>query len=307
MACFHPIDGYRGVDGTVKFSRPGAYVDKPVTISCGQCSGCRLEKSRQWAARCLNEAQMHPYNSFITLTYDNENLPADNSIDVKHWQNFAKKLRNKAGPFRFLHCGEYGDKKDRPHYHALLFGLDFHRDRTYLKSTTLGDKLYVSGLLNDCWGKGYANIGSLTYASAAYTARYAMKKQTGLRAQRRYGGYYEYVDTTTGEVHPVELRRKPEYVTMSLNPGIGSTWFEKFHSDVYPRDEQIINGTICRPPAYYDKLYERMNPKGMATIKSQRRYQASKHEENNTPERLRVRESIQELKADRLIRDLEYH
>ena len=104
--------------------------------------------------------------------------------------------------------------------------------------------------------------------------------------------------------------REPEYVVMSRRPGIGRGWLEKFTSDVYPHDYVVIrNGIKCRPPRYYDKVYDEIDPDGMSTIKYRRKWNAILKEQENPDEyswsRLRVKEAIQYLKAQKLIRPLE--
>ena len=162
MPCYHPATGYLPRDGSKKltFRKAEGYVDKPVKVSCGQCYGCLLERSRQWAVRCMHETQMSSdpisgiqHNSFITLTYDQVNLPDHASLEVEHWQLFAKRLRKNVGPFRYYHCGEYGEDTQRPHYHAVIWGQDFLRDRMLYK-TSSGHKLYTSKTLDETWQKG---------------------------------------------------------------------------------------------------------------------------------------------------------
>lgn len=209
--------------------------------------------------------------------------------------------------FRYFHCGEYGSDEynpvtgrygtRRPHYHAAMFGCDFSADRTFYKMSDSGFPLYNSELLDRAWGKGFCQIGDLTFESAAYVARYITKKVTGEQGETHY---LNYTDLTTGEV----VSRKREYTTMSLKPGIGSTWFEKYQGDVFPRDEVVSNGRLARPPKYYDGLLERDDPELLALIKHKRRIGANKHADNNTPDRLRVREKIKELQARRLTRSL---
>ncbi len=294
MACYSPLTGYRTAAGKVTFKQKEGFYDQPVTVACGQCSGCRLERSRQWAVRCMHESTQHEANCFITLTYDNEHLPATGGLSVKHWQTFAKRLRHRIGPFRFYHCGEYGDQTGRPHYHALLFGHDFLEDRKPY-STRRGNQLYTSELLTQTWGQGLSVIGELTYQSAAYVARYCMKKVNGKQAAE----HYQTVDTRTGEVHQV----KPEYTTMSRRPGIGKTWFDKFTSDVFPSDEVIVNGTPARPPRYYDTQFELSDPTGLALVKEGRARAGRKHRSNKTPERLQIRKTLQELRSKQFTRD----
>ena len=236
----------------------------------------------------MHEAQMHDRSCFLTLTYDDEHLPYRQSLDVSHWQLFAKRLRQKCGPFRFFHCGEYGERTGRPHYHACLFGLDFSEDRKLWKEIR-GNAYYVSETLTETWSMGHALIGDLTPESAAYTARYVMKKVTGNNAADHYGR----VDEETGEIYEL----KPEYITMSRNKGLGESWFRKFHRDVYPSDEVVLRGKKYKPPRYYDKLYEEMNPEGFAAIVKRReaREVAANRAADNTDARLEARREFRRL------------
>lgn len=229
----------------------------------------------------IHESQMHERNSFVTLTYDKENQPPDGSLKVEDWQRFAKRLRKTLGPFRFYHCGEYGETNGRPHYHAALFGIDFTKDRVLLR-VERGTKLYTSPLLRQIWGHGHVTAGQLTYQSAAYVARYVMKKLTGKMAEE-YG--------------PL----RPPYATMSRRPGIGSTWLEKFHTDVYPSDEVIHNGRKFKPPRYYD---EKLTPEQLVRVKNKRKDKAAERAEQLTPEKLKIKEIILEQKLTQLTRKL---
>lgn len=304
MACFSPLTGYRPKDGsaTLTFDRALGQVDTSVEVACGQCKGCRLESCRQWAVRCMHEAQMHERNSFITLTYNNQNLPADLSVDVEHWKLFAKRLRYYQGKFRYYHCGEYGEATPangmiaRPHYHALIFGLDFFEDRKFWKNNKSGDRLYTCEALDEIWGKGFTTIGEVTQQSAGYVARYTMKKLNGKKAEAEYG---ERCDPRTGEI---SFYRQPPYATMSLRPGIGASWFEKYYLDVYPSDEVVVDGRKTRPPRFYDKELAKFDPVLLDEIKHERGKTGNLHKSNNTPERLAVREYILEEKTKRLTR-----
>ena len=301
MPCYSPLQGFRSTTTSangkrgIVFNPQHGYRDLPVTVPCGQCIGCRLERSRQWAIRCVHEAQMHDDNAFITLTYNDENRPADGSLNLRHFQLFMKRFRKKVGPVRFYHCGEYGEQFGRPHYHAIIFGYGFPDKKLW---KTLNDvPLYRSATLEALWTLGFSSIGGVTFQSAAYVARYIMKKVTGDRAKR----YYEIVDPETGEVHQV----KPEYTTMSRRPGIGSTWLEQYLGDVYPSDEVIIKGKTMRPPKFYDARYELLYPSEHAKMKGQRKRNAAQHVDNNTAARLYVRASVQLAKLNLLPRNLD--
>ncbi len=249
-------------------------------LPCGECVGCRLERSRQWALRCVHEASLHKQNSFITLTYSPKHVPKDGSLHLEDWQKFAKRLRRKAGPFRFFHCGEYGEVNLRPHYHACIFGVDFVADRGLWKDDGKFP-LFRSPMLDETWGLGFATVGALTYKSAAYVARYVMKKVNGDPTAERYGR----VDEKTGEVFFV----KPEYVTMSRRPGIGSEWFTKFKSDVYPSDEVVHEGKKFRPPRFYDSQLEADE---LDVYKVRRRRAVANRVKDLSPDRLRSREIV---------------
>lgn len=302
MPCYSPLKGFRsrfvnpsGKRGVV-FNRKDGLSDMPVSLPCGQCVGCRLERSRQWAIRCFHEAQMHEDNCFITLTYAPEHLPEDRSLDVTHFQKFMKRLRKRYGSgIRFFHCGEYGEKFFRPHYHACIFGLDF--DDKVLWKYSNGVPLYVSDSLAELWPFGFSSIGEVTFESAAYVARYIMKKVTGDMAE----GHYRFVDPDTGEVHDL----KPEYTTMSRRPGIGASWLAKYQGDVFPSDEVVIRGRRMKPPKYYSRQYEFNEPGNWVEVRRKRLQKARAHSDDNTPARLKVREQVQLAKLDLLPRNLD--
>lgn len=241
----------------------------------------------------MHEISLHEENCFITLTYNPEHYPESGSLDITHFQKFMKRLRKKSmSKIRFYHCGEYGDQLGRPHYHAILFGYDFNDKKLYKQIN--GRNLYTSQILSEIWGKGFCTVGTATFESACYVARYLLKKQTGPTAEE----YYSRVDPETGEV----LALKPEYTTMSRRPGIGSNWFKQFKTDVYPEDEMVVNGVKTRPPKYYDTQYEISDPQEFENLKNQRIRKSIKYEINNTPDRLAVRETILKSKINTLPR-----
>lgn len=240
----------------------------------------------------MHEAQMHTLNSFLTMTYDDEHLPSSKSINIEHWKLFAKKLRH-TRPFRYMHCGEYGTGKGtrsiNPHYHAAIFGQDWHDDRYEHEKTKQGHQLYRSPSLEKIWGHGMVMIGALTFDSAAYIARYILKKQSGPNSHEVYE----------------DMGLDRPYSTQSRNPGIGKAWYEKYKGDLYPRDECLINGAICKPPEYYDRLLEKDDPQLHKQIKMARRITAHARRDQTTPERLQAKETIlaQKIK-DTLTRQL---
>lgn len=288
MPCNSPLTAYKAPGGKITFKQRDGYYDLPLKIACGQCRGCRLRRTRDWAIRAVHEGQMHDKNSFVTLTYDNEHLPHDQTLVVKHWQDFAKRLRKKMGPFRFLHCGEYTDNH-RPHYHACIFGQNFQHDRVELGNQE-GHKLHVSPTLQKLWPYGFHSIGELTFDSAAYVAAYCFKKLNGQTAKQKY----TRTDTETGETWSV----RPEYATMSRRPGLGSKWFDKYKGDLYPHDFAVAKGQKFRPPKYYDQLLKEKDPELWDKMQNRRIQHIKKHPEDQTHTQQIARETIIQAKSE---------
>lgn len=292
MSCLRPLKGYIGRELTkngkspIVFNPSNGYIDKRVDVPCGQCINCRLEYSRQWAIRCLHEAQMHDENCFVTLTYSDENLPKDGSLVLSDFQKFMKRLRRAyEKKIRFFHCGEYGNKFSRPHYHALLFGIDVRNKENNL----FVGKLSSSKMLENLWNKGYNVVGDLNFDSCAYVARYIVKKVKGKNSV----DHYCEIDKSNGLI---KSERLPEYCTMSRRPGIGTSWFEKFSDDVYPSDSVIVNGKEVKPPKFYDKIIEKNDIEYFRKIKAIRNNLPLKVIEDNYDDRLLVKEKVMESK-----------
>jgi len=230
-----------------------------------------------------------------------------------------KRLRKEHGEgIRFFHCGEYGDKSFRPHYHALLFNFDFGDKRLWKVSN--GQNVFTSENCAKLWGQGFVTLGAVTFQSAAYVARYVMKKRTGPSSEQ----HYSWVDPQTGEVH----RRVPEYITMSRRPGIGTKWISKYQSDVavedssrfqvlengsrvpsidyYRRqsDSVVLENRKVRTPKFYDQQIEKREPQLYKQMKRWRKLRAIRHARNNTKDRLRVRETVLLAKLKQLKREL---
>lgn len=240
-----------------------------------------MSHAEEWALRCYHESQMHEANSFITLTYSDKYLPDDYSVDVRTWQLFMKRLRELVPTkLRFFACGEYGDETLRPHYHALIFGWDFHDDRKLFK-VERGSNLYESPTLSKAWTFGSALLGGVTYKSAAYCARYVVKKVGGPKA----ADHYIRVHPLTSEL----VRVKPEFATQSRRDGLGTTWFNKYKSDAFPSDFLVADGTMHRVPRFYDR---KLAEAELEDLKRKRKRKALPHKSNNTPERLQVRQQV---------------
>lgn len=295
MPCYHPLHAWyanetnpSGKRSLVFKPQSGAHEKRQIAVPCGQCIGCRLERSRQWAIRCLHEASMHSASCFITLTYDQAHMPSGGTLVLDHFQRFMKRLRKDTPHqrIRFFHCGEYGAQLQRPHYHALLFGERFN-DRTFWSERN-GIKLHRSQRLERLWPNGFSTVGDITFESAAYVARYITKKVTGTPANLHYQG------------------RKPEYVTMSRRPGIGTSWLQRYITDVYPSDEvHILGRGTYKPPRFYDRILLDTNPTLLLRLKEKRRQEGDSNPDNSG-RRLYAREEVKLHQIQPLTRSYEF-
>lgn len=209
-------------------------------LPCSKCLQCRLEYARSWAVRCVHEAYMHEENSFVTLTYSEENLTS-NMLDYTHFQKFMKDLRKTLNhPIGMIVAGEYGDEKKRPHWHAIIFGYR-PKDAEYKYSNERGDKVFSSKSLEKIWGKGIAEFGSVTFHSAGYVARYAAKK---------------LVHGKDGE-HSFEPIFK-----MSNKRAVGKSWLEQFAwTDCFSKGYLVLeSGQKTGIPRYYEKWLKDNEP-----------------------------------------------
>lgn len=283
MTCFHPIVAF--VVGTkengkkeLKFvkadeKRLDVYIDgsgvqhpeyEKVMLPCGKCIGCKMDRSKEWSVRLMLERMYHEKACFITLTYNDENVPivdmqregidrgynkivtvnSNMTLKKEDLQLFMKRLRKRFEPekLRFFACGEYGTLNNRPHYHLILFGEDFEFDRQIHALTDDGYVQYRSSTLEKIWDYGYSIICECNMNTCAYVARYCVKKL--------HSHNMDY--QTFGMV--------PEFNTMSRRPGIGYDWFKEHYEEVYPDGYIYMSnnkgGQKCLPPRYFDKLLE---------------------------------------------------
>lgn len=281
MPCYHPITARRTPGGTIGFG-PGTGV--PLHLPCGQCIGCKLERSRQWATRIMHEAKSHDRNCFITLTYSDDGVPPDHSLCLDHLQRFLKRYRRTGTNIRYYACGEYGELNLRPHYHACIFGDNFPDKLSY----TTNNSLFLSPTLQKLWPHGQHSIGELTFESAAYVARYCTKKITGKPAAKHYERFVQ----STGEIVNVS----PEFATMSRRPGIGRDWYDQYNSEVFPLDRVIVRGKKSKPPRYYDTLYEVADPLKYEQVKAKRKLDMDKYLGKTADRTLAEREEYVKLR-----------
>lgn len=296
MPCYHPLKGYRSPHPN-KNGKFGFVFDKnaAAVIPCGRCIGCRIDRSRMWAVRCLHEASLYDKNCYVTLTYDSKFLPAYGALCLSDLQKFVKRLRKSCGAgIRFYACGEYGEQLERPHYHLCIFNHCFADKQLW--SVRNGIKLYTSDSLARLWKLGFSTVGDVTFESAAYVARYVMKKINGNQAEQ----HYMRLVPETGELVSVPS----EFTVMSRRPGIGKPWLDKYLTDVYPDDFVVVNGKKLKVPRYYDLQLEQRFPAKHAALKEKRYDSAISMRPDCTPDRLAVREFIQNEKLKQLKRSI---
>jgi hypothetical protein len=212
-----------------------------------------------------------------------------------------KRLRKAREPnkVRFFLGGEYGEENKRPHYHALLFNVGFP-DRLYFGDNKRGEPLFVSRELEKLWSTdgrvmGHCTIGAVTFDSAVYCAKYALKKVNGALAKDYYTVYDE-----NGEV----FERVREFAIMSRRDGIGAGYYERYGSEVRSLDSVVVNGLEVRPPRFYDGRSEKIDAVQFDRFKRKRKRLAVLNRADNTVERLRVKERLMLLAAEHKERKL---
>lgn len=195
-----------------------------IKAPCGRCLGCRKARTREWAARIVHEMSTWDKGSFVTLTYDDENLPMDSGLHKEDLQKFFKRLRKCIYPekIKYYACGEYGTRYKRPHYHAIIFGI----------GVSIDDNKNIA----DAWGKGFVRLDEVNYKTAAYVAGYIQKKNYGLSAEYEYGW----------KEKPFQLQSQ----------GIGKEWMEKNKDYIMDNLCITVNGEEVGIPRYYVKKLE---------------------------------------------------
>jgi len=326
MSCTKPLKAYRSLIHRTETGKqllsfklsdvspygPYDHVDLP----CGQCLSCRITRSRQWAIRCIHEAQNWQQNCFITLTYADEYMPistkqcetcpiykrrlirnenpcGEGSVCKKDFQDFMKRLRKRFKgyepvpgtnhfPIRYFHCGEYGEKLRRPHHHACVFNFQFP-DRVQWVNYKNSSNARIR--VNQQEHKLYTSSiltelwghGIAIIGEVTWqSAAYVARYIT-----KKINGADAAVHYLNG--HPdMETGEcyylEPEYITMSRRPGIGAYWFEKYGESQYDKDYITHLGKKFGIPPFYDKLLDKLpeSKHHLPTIKHERRQRALK-------------------------------
>lgn len=222
-------------------------IDKMIQVPCGCCRECLADNSKQWAFRILKEAAQYENNYFITITYNEDNLPKDHMLEKDFFTKFNKKLKvylarnGLRSDYRFYGVGEYGSKTARPHYHCIFFNLDL-QDLKFEYIDSNHNLHFSSKLFSQVWDKGFVDIGSVDIGSACYVARYCDKK-------RRL--------TTSEKQELVEKGIVPEFSAMSRMPGIGACYTsEALDNFINGKYYDVQKGQTFKLPLYYTKKFK---------------------------------------------------
>lgn len=305
MGCDFPLKAYLAGARTpagksiLTFNPVKAINNSPMEIPCNNCMGCKLERSRQWSIRMMHEARFHEENCFLTLTYNEQSVPINFGLDLRHFQLFMKRLRKHVDQehhrkVRFFACGEYGDLNGRPHYHAVIFGYA-PPDRVFLETSPAGEPVYRSAAIESLWQLGNTSTQDVTHRSCAYVARYCTKK---LKTNDEFGmeRYYR-LSPVDGCMHSV----RPEFAVMSRRPGIGTKFVDQFKSDFYPSGFLVVDGVRQAPPRFY---VSKLSEKEQRRLKVQARRLGLKNKPHQTTERRLARAAVRDARIKKLQRNL---
>lgn len=302
---------------------------KKTIIGCRNCIGCDLDYARDWANRGYLESTMYPKDEvwFVTLTYDDDHRTIPEYIETSNnyvfdkqdfWEGnliphdlalFWKNLRRRQpeAKIRYMSCGEYGTEGNRPHYHAIVYGLKLTPEDLYKPRIIDGNIYYQSKTIESAWiqededrrpiSRGISNVSQATWNNIGYVARYITKKINGKGSEEMYA--------SNGQIKP--------FFRVSNRPGIGQLYYEKYKEKIYANDEVIIKNKKgvhhCKPPQYFDELFEKEYPERMKAIKEQREKMSNsaqilKDLETSLlrRERLKVEERAKETQASTLRR-----
>ena len=256
----------------------------PLRVPCGKCIGCRADQARDWSIRIMHEAELHQPAWFVTLTYNDEAMPPNDSLDPTHLRKFFKTLRRDQNEkISYYACGEYGETTKRPHYHAVLFGPHFLDKRPHYRRPN--SQVWRSPYLESRWKYGNSEFSAVNHASASYTAGYVRKKLSARQDPNHNLRVYEH----TGEIVEVQ----PEFSRMSLKPAIGKNWIEKYWEETYTHDRVVVEGKEFKPPRYYDKWMSEHHPDVLIDVKLKRDAEA----QWRPPEKVQAQETIHKARS----------
>jgi hypothetical protein len=322
MQCYNPRLAFRALDNTkIKFTRLAwsTYITKssthtqlkpqynnlfsklknidltsPLKIPCGKCEACILNRAGDTARRAYDEFKSHnQIGMFITLTYDENNIPLCGHYNERDIVLFVKKLRKISPSLRTLGVAEYGDKTHRPHFHLLVFGHIFE-DRKHLRntdSTHTGHSydIFTSKTLEKNWTHGISEFGSVTEQSCSYVARYMFKKNK----KQKDGVFCE----TCKNQKPL----KSKIVCRSRRPGLGALYCDKYFSRERLRAFSKSDVKESLPRYYVDRLCKGLSRDDRALLTPGTDF--TKNRDHERKERLDALKEINKTKLQNLKRN----
>lgn len=248
MPCYHPIPAARGAEGMEIHPKDrNGYTREPTHwLPCGKCLGCREIKQQELAIRFSHTARYYKDKYFLTLTYNEENCP--DGLEKNDLKKFWKRLRRKtSATIKYLACGEYGDRTNRPHYHAAVVGLELNDLKRW------DSENHNSPYLDRIWSNGIVTVSELTEGRIKYVAGYVLKK----------AGYRRQIYCTEDGVELQEPYR-------DMSHGLGKQWIEQFQGDLrhgYLKHEGAKNAI---PRYYMDKITDEKLRQQIAESKAQK-------------------------------------
>lgn len=230
-------------------------------VPCGKCSECLNQRSKMYALRCLMEAREHDEVCSLILTYDKPHL-GDGRLHYDHVRAFFKRLRRyveyrygKTG-LKFFVCGEYGDKKKRPHWHMMIFGWKPDKDREEFKFYPSGSTKQLrnkSLKLQELWQQGYVDVAvDFDDTHAFYISRYVQKK---------------FVKGSDLDSTQKPLMEEQQYFPEKYcSPGLGNEYFFK-HMKTFLREGKIevAGHTYAIPRCFKDLMKKLISPEEFNT------------------------------------------
>lgn len=201
---------------------------------CGKCPVCRMKYRKQLAVRMYMEYSIEkPKDSyFITLTYDDENIPTiagrqcfNKEHLVRFLDSLRHKLRSSGFSLRYFGTCEYGDEGYRSHYHFIFYLYGDGKPFPYK-----GSHVFNRDFVQSLWPYGFTYDGRVTLSSIMYCTCYALKDDEAL--ERDWTGFEEG--------RPFRL--------FSLRPGLGLSdncveWWTNY---VYNDGDYRYGLRICR-------------------------------------------------------------
>ena len=264
VSCLHPYRIYRH---TTSVYVNGQIVSKSfpdILVGCGKCPLCLGKKGNEWKFR-LKQTMKHATDCwFVTLTYDNTNLPKRSDNGKIQLQRFFKRLRknynlSKVAPgFKYFAVAELGGDFGRIHYHILFFntGWNWYQMHYNAKKT---------------WGNGIVYTEDMNLNRIAYVTKYIHQN---IYRKPAYAEKYVELKYSNGQSHIKKVKiRRPNYFFMMCSKGIGLELIESSAMIKYlveRGDGTIKDGdfTISIPRYYIEKLPDADKVKAIRLLKA---------------------------------------